>query len=233
MRNFRLIDKYQLALWVFLVPFAVFGQGVRLGLSVSPQLSWMKSDMGIVESQGAKMGFNFGLQSDFFFAERYSFSTGLLINNTGGKLRYSDTLNFKTSDGQYKFDPGAEVDYEIQYIDVPLAFRMESNKIGYFVYYAQFGVTNHFRVGATADISAADGAVQQTLNGYGCKAEVGFFTMGYHIGSGINYYFSKNTAITVGFLYTNGFLDASRNTDTDFEDNLSVRSLMLKFGILF
>ncbi len=233
MSNKSLNIKYQLAFWLMIIPFAIFGQGVRLGLSVSPQLSWMKSDVGTIESQGAKMGFNFGLQSDFFFAERYSLSTGLTINNTGGKLQFSDSLNFKTTNGELHFDPGAVIDYKIQYIDVPIAFRMESNKIGYFVYYAQFGLTNHFRVGATADIEASTNMIPTSYSGYGCKDEVSFFTMSYQIGAGINYYFSKNTAITAGLLYTSGFIDASSNQDKTVNDYLSIRSLMLKVGILF
>lgn len=233
MKYLQLFLKLQIIFLLVVFPFVIFGQGIRLGLSASPQLSWMKSDRGVITSQGAKMGFNFGLQSDFFFAERYSFTSGLLINNTGGKLKYTDSLTFTTSDGEFRFDPGAEINYKIQYIDVPLAFRMESNKIGYMVFYAQFGVTNHFRVGATSDISASRGNLQEKLEGFGCKDEIGFYTMSYQIGAGINYYFSKNTAISAGIIYTNGFIDATSNTDEAYTDNLSLRSLMLKVGILF
>ena len=104
---------------------------------------------------------------------------------------------------------------------------MESNQIGYFVYNAQFGVTNHFRVGANADIGSLD------LDGSGCKDEIPWFNMSYHIGGGVNYYVSKNTALTFGLLYTNGFIDATSDEGKKVSENVSLRSLSLKVGVIF
>lgn len=214
-----------------LITTGVYSQKVRMGLTASPQLSWLKSDVSKVESDGVQMGFNFGMQTDFFFSDRYSITSGIMINNTGGSLKYADSLNFVTSDNTLSLDPGSVIKYKIQYIDVPLAFRMESNQIGYFVYYAQFGVTNHIRVGASANIHGATDAADVSIDGAGCKDEVNLFNMGYNIGAGINYYFSKNTAITVGILYTNGFIDVTKNSGVD--DTANLRSFTLKIGLLF
>lgn len=216
-----------LAALLMIVAFSQ-AQGVRMGLSASPQLSWFKSDAAGVQSDGAGFGFNFGLQTDFFFAERYSFSTGLYINNSTASLKYSDSIAFKANQETYVMPNGASIKYRIQYIDIPLSFRMESNQIGYFVYYGQFGLTNHIRVGASANISSAD---IDDVNGVGCKDEVAFYNMGYNVGVGANYYFSKNTALTFGILYTNGFIDVT--TNESISDNAFLRSLTLKIGVLF
>ncbi len=200
---------------------------IRLGLNLSPQFSWMVSDAAGVESDGTKIGFNFGLVSDFFFAERYSLTTGVSINNTGGMLNYTDSIGFQTNNENLSLANGAKIQYNIQYIDIPLAFKMESNRIGYFVYYAQFGITNHIRVGATADISSTD----LNYSGVGCKDEVAFFNMAYNIGGGGTYYFSKNTGITLGVLYNNGFLDATKNGKVN--DRTSNRTILVKAGIVF
>lgn len=201
-------------------------QGVRMGLSASPQFSWLKSDAANIESNGTVAGFKFGLSTDFFFAERYSFSTGIFINNTGGKLSYKDSISFQSNQELYTLENGADIRYRIQYIDVPLAFRMESNKIGYFVYYAQFGLTNQFRVGSSADI-ASDSI---NVSGIGCKDEVGLYNLGYTIGGGANYYFSKNTAVTLGVIYTNGFIDVTNNSSSD---NAVLRTITISAGVLF
>lgn len=211
----------------------VFSQGVRMGLAASPQISWMNSDASSISTNGTQIGFNFGLITDFFFADRYSLSTGLTINNTGGKLKFNDSLNFETNDKIYELGQESEITYKIQYIDVPLSFRMESNQIGYFVYYAQFGVTNHFRVAASADINGNADGLDVSLSGVGCKNEINIFNMGYNIGAGTNYYFSKNTAITLGVIYTNGFIDVTNNKDKQVTDNVSLRSVTLKIGVLF
>lgn len=208
-----------------------FSQKIRMGLTASPQLSWLTSDVSKIASDGVQMGFNFGMQTDFFFSDRYSITSGIMINNTGGSLIYNDSLRFKTSDAELQMDPGATVKYKIQYIDIPLAFRMESNQIGYFVYYAQFGITNHIRVGASANIEGAQGVSNISVDGSGCKDEVNLFNMGYNIGAGANYYFSKNTAITLGILYTNGFIDVTSNKS--FDDAAMLKSFTLKIGLLF
>ncbi len=208
--------------------FIGYAQGVRMGLAGSPQLSWMKSDAGGVKSDGAIVGFNFGLLADFFFAERYSFSTGIFINNTGGKLTYRDPISFSTSDGPLELAENTTIRYRIQYVDVPLAFHLESNQIGYFVYNAQFGVTTQFRVGASADIDS------ESIDGVGCKDEVSFFNMGYNIGLGVDYYFSKNTALTLGLIYTNGFIDVTKDDNKDnVNDNVQLRNIALRIGIIF
>ncbi len=231
------MKKIALLLTITAFSVSLSAQGVRMGLTASPQFSWLKSDASSISSDGGQFGFNFGLLTDFFFAERYSLSTGLMINNTGGGLKYSDSLQFKTSDITYNLSSGS-IKYKIQYIDIPVAFKMESNQIGYFVYYAQFGITNHLRVGASADIEgesiSTDGVnMIVSLNGVGCKDEVNFFNMGYNIGAGANYYFSKNTAITFGILYTNGFIDVTNNSDKKIQDDASLRSVTLKLGVIF
>lgn len=231
------MKKIVLIVAISIITFNSYSQGMRMGLTASPQLSWMNSDASTISSDGTQMGFNFGLITDFFFAERYSLSSGITINNTGGKLKYSDSLRFKTNDITYDLAEGSSIKYKIQYIDIPFSFRMESNQIGYFVYYAQFGITNHFRVGASADIEGVfegdAGDENLSLSGVGCKDEVGFFNMGYNIGAGTNYYFSKNTAITLGILYTNGFIDVTNNDNKRAKDNVSLRSVTVKIGVLF
>jgi hypothetical protein len=203
-------------------------QVMRMGLNASPQFSWLKSDAAEVNNGGAGFGFSFGLQSDFFFAERYSFSTGLFINNTSAWLDYDGPITFKANQKDYIMTSGASIKYRIQYIDLPLVFRMESNQIGYFVYYGQFGVTNHFRVGSSANITSPN---IEDVHGVGCKDEVNFYNMGYNVGAGVNYYFSKNTALTFGIIYTNGFIDVTTNESVS--DNAYLRTLTLKVGVLF
>lgn len=210
-----------------LLIFSSFAQGVRLGLSASPQVAWLKSDVSSVKKDGSVMGFNFGLNTDFFFAERYSFSSGLFINNTGGNLAFDNPTSFTTSDSSMVLPANSSVRYKIQYIEIPFAFHMESNKIGYFVYHGQIGLTSQVRVGATANINASDDTYD--VEGVGVKDEIAFFNMGYHICLGADYYFSKNTALTMGVTYTNGFIDVTKETD----DNVSLRSIALKVGILF
>lgn len=209
------------------IVFSASAQGVKMGLLASPQVTWMQSDASHIKSEGPALGFNFGLLSDFFFAERYCISTGININNSGGKLKYEQPISFKTNDSLFNLAAGTQVNYRMQYIEVPLAFKFQSNQIGYFEYYAQFGLTGQVRVNATCSISDYE------LNKVGCKDEINLFNVGYNIGGGIHYYLAKNTAITAGIIYTNGFIDITNNERKSQDDKTVLKSLTLKFGVIF
>jgi hypothetical protein len=206
---------------------SLWSQGVKMGLLASPQVTWMQSDASHIKSAGPLVGFNFGLLSDFFFADRYCISSGINIDNSGGKLEYQELTPFKTNDSLFNLAAGTTVNYRMQYIDIPLAFKFQSNQIGYFEYYAQFGLTGQVRVNATCSISDYD------LNKVGCKDEINLFNVGYNVGGGIHYYLAKNTAITVGLIYTNGFVDITNNDRKTQSDKTVLKSVTLKFGIIF
>lgn len=202
---------------------------LRMGLGFTPQVNWIKTDATHAQGAGTNMGFNFGIIADYFFAEHYSLSTGVAINNTGGTVKYNNPtpLNFKTSQMPVRIIAGDKVRYKLQYIDIPIAFKMETGKIGYFSYYGLFGVTNHIRIGAKADITAAAG----NYSGVGCMDETRFFNMGYNIGGGVIWYFSKSAGLTAGAVYNHCFIDATKNEN--FNDNASLRSILIKLGIIF
>src|SRR5690554_11195 len=63
----------------------------RFTLSVSPTVSWMKSDHDRVGKASSTAGYNFGVFMDNFFGDNYAFTTGLTINTTGGRLNYPAT----------------------------------------------------------------------------------------------------------------------------------------------
>ncbi len=207
------------------LPIIITAQELRMGLVANPQVSWLNSNSAKVKNNGAVFGYNFGLTTDLFFAERYSFSTGATINNIGGKLLYSDTILFKTNDGTDTFPGLTSVKYKLQYIDIPLTFKMESNQIGYLVYFAKFGVINHLRIGATSTVS------QLKIDGVACKDEVAFYNLSYLVGAGINYYISKNTAITFGITYNSSFVDLTKNKTVN--DKTTLNNIALNIGVIF
>ena len=59
---------------------------LRLGARVDPYVSWMSSDNKSVDTDGLRFGVNAGLRVDYYFQDQYAISTGITINNTGGKL---------------------------------------------------------------------------------------------------------------------------------------------------
>ena len=102
-----------------LLMFSVYGQsekGNRFSVLLSPQLSWMKSDHNAVNSNGNFFGYNFGLVYDRFFDKNYAFTTGIVINTTGGKLTYRDGVLANVGGEMIEV---TDLDYKLKYIEIP------------------------------------------------------------------------------------------------------------------
>lgn len=224
MKNQSIFYKASIVIFLFFVANTTFSQGLRLGFVASPQLSWINSDINKVKTDGNRFGFDFGLNADFFFAKNYALSTGITINNTGGKLNYSDSVSLKASDSVYKFSGGTTIAYKLQYIKLPVSIKLKTNQIGYFTYYGQFGLTPQVLIGAKADVSSYN------ISDVNIIDEIKFFNLAYNVGGGIEYAVGGSTAITFGVFYTNGFLDVTKNS---VKDKAVVKSVTFKLGVLF
>jgi len=191
--------------------FTVFGE---------PQVSWMTPDSKDVESAGSKISFNGGLNFDKFFAEKYAFSTGISINNIKGKLRYKKSKNIKAADSTYQVNNGV-VDYNLQYIDIPLGLKFKTIEIGYSQFFAHLGLDAGINIKSMADLpDEKEVNVSEAIN---------LFNMAYYIGGGIEYSLGGTTAIVAGVTYKNGFLDV-----TEGEGNkVTTGNVSFRLGILF
>lgn len=66
---------------------------VRFGLMVTPSVNWLKSGEKIIEKNGASMKFGGGLGLEFRLTNVAVFATGLMINTSGGKVKYKNDLS--------------------------------------------------------------------------------------------------------------------------------------------
>ena len=226
MKNQAIFLKTLTIIFLFFLANKTFSQDLRLGFVASPQLSWISSDINKVKTDGNQFGFDFGLNADCFFAKNYALSTGITINNTGGKLNYSDYVSLKASDSVYNFAGGTTIAYKLQYIKLPVSIKLKTNQIGYFTYYGQFGLTPQMLIGAKADVSSYN------ISDVNIIDEINFFNLAYNVGVGFEYAVGGNTAITFGVIYTNGFIDITKNNN-NANDKAVVNSVTLNLGVLF
>jgi len=68
-------------------------KNVRFGLMVSPSVNWLKSGEKIIEKNGVAMRFGGGLGLEFRLTNVAVFATGLMINTSGGKVKYRNDLS--------------------------------------------------------------------------------------------------------------------------------------------
>lgn len=215
--------KKTILLLFLLIPSAVFSQSARFSLLVDPQFSWMVPDSKDIKPRGAVMGVNAGMGIDFFFAENYAFSTGLTINNIGGKLQYPDTIRFTLTSGYASVPAGNTITYKLQYISIPLGLKFKTNEIGYTTFFANLGVTPMVNIRDRASDESG------SLSKDNIAEDIMLFNMNYFINLGVQYSLGGSTAIIGGLGYSSGFVDVTSRS----VDKINVNSLTIKLGILF
>ncbi len=216
---------------LFLVSILSFSQDLKLGIVVTPHISWLSSEDRISEREGVRVGFGFGMAGNYYFSEHYAFSFGINLNNfTGGKLRYTEAVKFEADDSVFDMDPKTEVLYKLQYLEIPLGFKLNTNKIGYFSYFGQFGFAPGFILNARGK------STNSYFENVKINNEVAMFNLPYFIGAGAEYYLGgseKSSAITFGVIYKKGINDLTK-TDTDRKsDKVLLNNVVLQLGLIF
>ncbi|MBP9883905.1 MAG: PorT family protein [Chitinophagales bacterium] len=205
--------------------------GVRFGLTVSPQISWMSSGDNGLEGNGSYVGFNYGLLVDVLIPTNYAFATGLLISYDGGKLTYTDSTQFNTFPG-VTYPGGTSVDYRIQYLEIPLSMKLRTNQIGYITYFGQFGLQGGIELRSRADIEYLNSGINQTQSKVTFGKDVTPGNFGLLIGGGLEYELSGNTALLLALQFNNGFIDVTDNPK-DYKTSSTLSHFRLQLGVYF
>ena len=233
------MKKIFLAVLIF-SSFSSFAQ-LRFGIVGTPQITWMKSDVKAIETDGLRIGIAYGLNLDYSFSDNASITTGIFINNSSGKLKYS--YSSSDADTILSFEYGTEIidtlpsgvsiTYKNQYLEIPIGLKFKTNEIGLLKYYAQLGLSPMIAIGAKAKSEKPDDIDNEKF-----LKEVSMFAIGYHIGAGVEYNLSDNTSLLAGLVYTNGFTDVTRNPNgtkktTNQKDKTILNGISIKIGVLF
>ena len=201
----------------------LYPQFAKFGVYADPQLVWLSPDSREVDNDGFKVGISGGLSIDKYFQKNYAVQTGIAIGTQGGKLVFDEETYVTSYDETDTLPAGTGVNYNLNYITLPIGLKLKSNQIGYFSYYARIGFTNQFNIKAKATSS------EGTLDKDNIKDEIFFYNLAYHFGIGVEYNISKDTAIDFGISYHNGFIDVTK--DDDYK--IFARNLALRIGVIF
>lgn len=218
------MKKYLFILLGLLLFSNVFSQNIRFSVFADPQFSWLTPESRDVEKEGSILGIDVGLSMDKYFAPNYAISSGVSIMSTGGKLIYNDTIKLTVHDEIDTIAAGNSMEYNLQYINVPLGLKFKTNEIGYFTFYADLGIDAGVRIKARGTSDEED------ISDEDVSEEISLFRLGYYIGGGMEYSLGGNSAIILGIVYNNGFIDAFSN---DSETDATQGRFSIKLGILF
>lgn len=223
------MKKFCLSIAILLFSlYTIDAQNVRFAIFADPLISYFKTDLSRISPDGSRLGINFGLMMDRYFADHYAFSSGISIQTMGGTLRYVNGKdNFNSSnDTLHSLPSNTAVKYKLQYLHIPIALKLKTTEIGYITYFAQIGLDPMINVKANADIPS----LKQDNIGVG--GEIRLFYMGYHIGAGIEYRIIGNTKLMTGLTYMNGFSDVTSNFGNSAEKTV-MHSFELRIGVIF
>jgi len=202
-------------------------QKLHFGLKAAPSLAWISSDSKGFASNGSKLGFSYGLITEFNFSKHYAFATGVDVTYRGGNSKYSFDVNDSTT-------AVVETKYNLQYIEIPITLKLKTNEIGYLTYFLQFGLEPGFNIRSRADIKttmqvAGHPAVATETDDVDIMDGINNLNLSMIIGGGLEYTLSGSTVLLAGVTFSNGFLDVIDGDAIKANSNY----LALTLGILF
>jgi hypothetical protein len=197
---------------------------LRLGVNLDPVITWFSPKTNYIEKDGGRLGFNGGLMAEYYFTENYSFVSGFSITMLGGNLMYTDSVYISTGDqDKVLVNEGSTVAYNINYLSIPVALKLKTNELGYFIYFAQMGLTQQFNIGSKASSSGNE------LSKDNVSEEINLYSMAYFFGGGIEYNLGGQTFLTLGLFYNGGFMDVLSNDS----HQANLHYITIRVGIFF
>ena len=211
----------------------------RVGLTVSPLISWIKQESRLIDRGKVRGGVEYGVVMEYFPHPNYGLSTGLTVLYNGGNLIYKDSsINAKILASVNKPATTAKLDvdarFKFQYLTIPLYLKLKTNQIGYFTYFGEFGVLLGFCVEGKMDSHQGDLFIYDNENFLKQHNDTEFrstiVNFSVHGGGGIEYALSDRVSLLVGLAYNHGFINVVKDGD---EKTISLSNVVLKVGILF
>jgi hypothetical protein len=229
----------------------------RFGLFVAPNISYMqptanKSDdrMYLVNTDGSKMGFTWGLMIDYFFEENYGIATGFHLNSTGGRINAElNPLITKPSGTDYV--EYANMDYHLQYLEIPFGLKLRSDPVagaGGIQVLGQIGVGLGFAISKKAsydvkyyDYSAGKSYTiaeeKEKIAGLGISP----IMMQLCLGGGFEYPVTDKLSLYLALFFNNGFApDVTNPKEFDLlykgkftDGNTRLNNFALRLGLFF
>ena len=226
---------------------------IRFGVQASPTFSWMGTNNSLIEGDGTNLGLKLGMMGEYFFAERYSFHSGVGFHfNAGGTLLYSndfervDIWQEPISDvlpvnASRDTTGGSSYKYSLQYFEIPVGITLRTREFGYLTYYVRPTLNIGISTQSRGEVSGYSGLSEDERFNIG--SEVNGVNLSWSIGAGAEYALSESTALVGGIAFQSGFADVTTDNDTSVarpgrganEDDSrgKVNAFVITLGVMF
>lgn len=196
-------------------------QDFRMGLAITPNAAWMVSSDYDHMPGASKLNFGYEFIADVLFSENYALGLGVHIFHTGAEITY---LVMNPEDVSEVLD--VDRTYSLQYVELPLTFKMRTKEIGYTTVFSKFGLGLGMNVKSLATEGAHlswefDGNewVSVSQNGWAINegvdidSEVRLFRAALIVGGGIERNLTGSTDLTIGLNYNAAFNNIHKDVD--------------------
>lgn len=189
-----------IVLFIFAVQSTQAQEGLRLGVKGSYMSTWLfnknVSDAGSELDYASTFSGTFGLQGIYMFAETYGINAEIVM--AGHNQSYEGNDNGFTS----------EVDLKMKYIDIPVLFRVSSEKGPYFEVGPQFSFLSGAKESVTINNTEiyTDEDFKDNFNGFGVAGILGF---------GVDVKLTDMINLSTGLRFGYGFTDATKEYSQD------------------
>ncbi|RMG86058.1 MAG: PorT family protein [Bacteroidetes bacterium] len=212
----------------------IFEDGeLRIGVQVSPNISWMATDDNTINSDGLNLGLKLGVIGEYYFHPRYALLSGIgfafnhggtLLHDRGGELwSRSQTLVPEVPDF-------TDFKYHIQYVEIPFGLKIRTKEReagGHTGFYFEAPV---FTLGINTQ---ARGTIPNTeVNKVDIKREVNFLALSWGAGAGLEYNVTSSTVIMTGVFYQQYFTDITDNYPAD-RSSVKMHNITFRLGVYF
>ena len=203
---------------------------VEIGLQLSPTISgnrFVAEDRYNFEKENSKLRLGVGVVVDYFFAQNYAFSTGLMYRSKGSEITYNYTREL--GDGSTERISGKD-DISIQYIQLPLTLKLFTNEVAP-------GTILYFQVGGALNTKvAAQVNNKKVIDGDKVIKRFNIFETDAILGGGVEFELGQSTKIFGGLTYHRGLTNIDDHYKKKLGDkNISVKNngVSVDFGLKF
>ncbi|MFA8299217.1 MAG: porin family protein [Hyphomicrobiales bacterium] len=210
-------------------------KSIILGFKAAPTVSWIKPESEGYKSTGAKIGFSWGLTSEFFIMENYSIQTGFNVAFQYGGLKYADRIYRDANN----FEDGMLTrDYKFQYIQIPICLKMRTRSFNGFKFYGKIGLGTAIRIKAKADdqfVGSVTGQHDKEKN-KDITNQTKLLKESLILGAGAEYNLGGSTSLIFGINFDNGFTDILKDqnkVNPDIDNKAIANYLEFNIGLTF
>ncbi len=200
---------------------------IEIGLMLSPTISgnrFIAEDRYNFEKESSSLRLGVGVVADYFFAQNYAFSSGLMYRSKGSEISY----NYDRKDGNPPIT--GQDDISLQYIELPVSLKLFTNEVAP-------GTIAYFQVGGSLNTKvAAQVNGKKVIDGEKTLKRFNIFETDVLIGGGVEFQMGQSTKLFGGLTYHRGLTDIDDYYEKQFGDkNISLKnnSVSVDVGVKF